>query len=401
MGGSMHKYVNAAVVYPLAFAQLILWGTIYFSFTLFISPMSGELGWSSSSIVSAFAISLAVSGFMSVPIGRWIDVHGGFWPISVGTIFSTLAMIWWSRVDSYCEFVFIWVVMGVAMAAVLSQPVYAVFVYMFAEGGRKAVAMSSLATALSGSIFLPMGYQLMEYIDWRQILLIFAALNFICFLIHVKVIPRSRVDVIVDGERRSEADRSLKRVWSVLGDGNFWCILTSFSTNAAIATVLAVHLLPVLEMSGFQVGYVVVMMALMGPIQIGVRFFMSRLELGRFDYILMGWVVMGAQAVALLALTFGVVGRGWIGILLFMLLHGVASGALVIVRAAVTTDVFGNENYAIIQGFMQIPVMVARAVAPLAAAFVIEINGYVWLVWGIVITSFISLVSMLMVKRVG
>jgi hypothetical protein len=52
-----------------------------------------------------------------------------------------------------------------------------------------------------------------------------------------------------------------------------------------------------------------------------------------------------------------------------------AGGASVIVRAVVTTEIFGKGDYAAVQGAMQLIIMLARAGAPVAIAIVAQWGG--------------------------
>ena len=50
------------LVAPLAVAQIVSWGSMIYSFPLFLEPMEGELGWSRTELTGAYSLSLLVAG---------------------------------------------------------------------------------------------------------------------------------------------------------------------------------------------------------------------------------------------------------------------------------------------------------------------------------------------------
>ena len=74
------------LVWALAAAQLVSWGSIYYSFSLFVVPMESELGWSRASLNGALSLGLLVSGLVAYPIGARIDRHGGRAVMALGSL---------------------------------------------------------------------------------------------------------------------------------------------------------------------------------------------------------------------------------------------------------------------------------------------------------------------------
>jgi MFS family permease len=85
-------------VLPLAFAQLVSWGSLYYAFAVIAGPMAAELGWSSPAINGALSAGLAATGFASFFAGRAIDVYGGRVLMTAGSIAAALLLLAWSRV---------------------------------------------------------------------------------------------------------------------------------------------------------------------------------------------------------------------------------------------------------------------------------------------------------------
>ena len=85
-----------ALIWALAIAQLVSWGSLYYSFSLFVVPMEAELGWSRTTLDGALSLGLLVAGLLAYPVGAWIDRHGGRAVMSLGSL-SGAALLWaWS-----------------------------------------------------------------------------------------------------------------------------------------------------------------------------------------------------------------------------------------------------------------------------------------------------------------
>ena len=57
----------------LSWAQLITWGSVFYTFSLLMGPVERELGISRADASLGFSLALLADGLMAYPIGRWID----------------------------------------------------------------------------------------------------------------------------------------------------------------------------------------------------------------------------------------------------------------------------------------------------------------------------------------
>jgi MFS family permease len=364
------------LVYPLAIGQLVLWGTLFFSFTLFIGPLGNDLGWKPARISAAFSLSLVTAGFAAFPVGRWIDRRGGFWPLVAGSLGSAVLLALLSTVESYVSFLVIWIGLGLCMAAVLSQPAYAVFVQQLGPHAQLGITISTFATAFAATIFLPLASGFISLMGWRLTLLLLAGFNLLCAALHAYAVPRQPPEKrSSQPQDLSASEHSLKARGNPYRSLAFWGVTISFAANAAVTTALAVHLILILQQH-HSLGESVTVLALMGPAQLAVRFAMIALAKTKVSYAWIGFWTMVMQLIALVILVLGAesADRKWL-LFVFGILHGMAGGASVIVRAVVTTEIFGKREYAAVQGAMQLIIMLARAGAPVAIAIVAQWGG--------------------------
>src|SRR6476620_9674610 len=92
-------YFGWVMLAALCVAEPVSWGVLYDAFAVFIKPMEADLGWSSSQITGAFSLSLLITGFAGIPLGRWLDRRGARAVMTIGSILAVLLVLAWSRAD--------------------------------------------------------------------------------------------------------------------------------------------------------------------------------------------------------------------------------------------------------------------------------------------------------------
>jgi MFS family permease len=64
---------DRSLVLWLSLAQLITWGSVFYTFALLLAPVEQELGLTRAQSSLAFSLALLAEGVFAYPVGRWID----------------------------------------------------------------------------------------------------------------------------------------------------------------------------------------------------------------------------------------------------------------------------------------------------------------------------------------
>ncbi|MEY2801850.1 MAG: hypothetical protein RL513_1435, partial [Pseudomonadota bacterium] len=67
-----HRY-DRRIVGWLSLAQLVTWGSVFYTFALLMEPIERELGMTRAQSSLAFSLALGMDGLLAYPVGRWID----------------------------------------------------------------------------------------------------------------------------------------------------------------------------------------------------------------------------------------------------------------------------------------------------------------------------------------
>ena len=127
---------GAIATWALAVAQLVSWGSIYYAFSLFVVPMEGAMGWSRTATNAALSVGPLISGLAAYPVGTWIDHGHGRRVMVCGTVLAAAMLALWSQAHSLVTLFVVWIGLGVAMAATLYDPVFAVITRDFPRSFR-------------------------------------------------------------------------------------------------------------------------------------------------------------------------------------------------------------------------------------------------------------------------
>ena len=141
--------------WALALAQLVSWGSVYYSFSLLVVPMDQTMGWSKTATNAALSVGLLVSGFAAYPVGRWIDHGLGRRVMVIGSAIAAAMLLLWAGAESLTVLFVAWIGLGISMAATFYDPVFAVVTHRYPRSsGPKSRSLRWWQGSPAQSLFL-------------------------------------------------------------------------------------------------------------------------------------------------------------------------------------------------------------------------------------------------------
>jgi len=375
------------MVFGLAVAQLVSWGTVYYSFSVLLLPMEAELGWSRSAINGALSLGLLIAGLCAYGIGSWVDRRGGRLLMSVGSLLAGILLALWSRIDNLLLFYAIWIGLGFAMAATLYEPAFVVLTRRFPDSFRARITVLTLIAGLASTIFVPLSQILTEHLGWRDTLLILAVANLaICLPVHALWLRDS-----TDRDREITSTQPVDRrsvMRKALHNPVFWGLALCLTAYSATFSAFIFHLIPLLAERGVPMAIALAAVALIGPSQVAGRlilFFFSR----RLPTAITGRVVLLALPASLAVLL--KYPDSTSALFMAAIFYGSANGIMTIIRSAAVPDMMWRDGYGAINGVLAFPFMAAQALAPVGAALIWSATGsYDAVLWTLLAMSTIA-----------
>jgi MFS family permease len=399
-------YYGWVLVFTLSLTETTSWGILYYAFTVFLTPMQQELGWSRAALTGAFSLALLTSGIVGVPVGRWLDRHGPRMLMTLGSCAATLLVLAWAMVHELAAFYLIWLGIGVTLAAVLYEPAFFVVATWFTRQRGRALTVLTFVAGFASVIYIPLSGWLVHWQGWRGALVILAIiLGAGTIPLHALVLRRRPEDLGLapDGAPRQSADDLPERtipdgisMQAALRDAAFWWLSVAFFLSQLATAAVAVHLVPYLIDAGYDAGFAAIAAGLIGTMALPGRLIFTPLG-DRLPRHQVTACLFFLQTVALLVL---LQVRHVFGVYAFVVLFGIGFGAMTPARAALVADLFGPAHYGKINGVLALFVTGSRALAPVSAGVVYDLaGGYELVFWGLSAASALAIMAVLLVRR--
>ena len=375
----------------LSLAQLITWGSVFYTFALLMEPLERELGLSRAESSLGFSLALLAEGLLAYPVGRWIDRGHERVVMTVGSLAIAAGLLLHSQVHSAAGFYAAWALLGSALAATLYNPVFAVVTRRYPQDFRRAIITLTFLGGLASTVFIPLSAWLIATLGWRHALWVLAALHLlVCAPLHALTLrnaPAAAVGIEAGASSPTEHLRSAP----------FLLIGVFVVLMMAVTAALPAHMISLLRENGLAEAWVIAIPASIGVVQVLGRlllfFFEHHFNLHVANRLIPCLIPLGLTA--LLA------GAGHPqAALLFVLLYGLGNGMLTIVKGTAIAQYVSRQHVASLNGALGLPMALARAVAPwmLGVLWTRE-AGYRDGLWLLLAASCVAVLALLLAQR--
>ena len=339
---------------------------MFYAFSVLITPMEAELGWTRGQLTGAFSLSLLISGIIAFPVGHWLDKHGARLLMTAGSIGATVMVLLWSGMNTLPEFILIMALMGFCGAAVLYEPAFTVIATWFAHKRGTAMAVVTFIAGFSSTIFIPLTDALLVAYGWRQAVFILGILlGAITIPLHALVLRRKPTDLGLqpDGAAKAleRAEQPSVSIGGVLRSRYFWLLTLAFSLSTLSISAVRLHFIPLLISINIHPSSAALASGAIGVMQVMGRMIFAPVE-RRFSSKTMA---VGVFVLLALSLPTLLLGNAPLLILTFVALFGMAIGTHTLTRPLIVADSYGTAFFGRISSAMVIFVTLARTSCPL------------------------------------
>jgi predicted MFS family arabinose efflux permease len=353
-------------VSALGVAQIISWGTLFYTIAVLGGAMRQDLGVSDVFLFGSFTLGLFLSGIVSPLVGREIDVRGGRRVLAAGSMLGAMATAALATAQGPLSMLAGWLLAGVAMSACLYDPAFATLHQISGTSYRRAVTALTLFGGFASTVFWPLSQYLLDEIGWRQAFAVYAGLHLlVCLPLHLLLVPR-----VHGAHATAEAPHAMPEMRG--GDrAVFGWLATALALAAFMGTAMAAHIIDLLTATGLTARDAVLVGSLIGPMQVAGR--VMEFAFGRH----MRALAVGTLAFALMAASlalFTQVRGVWIVALAFAMIYGWSNGVMTIVRGTVPAELFGPRGYGALLGRLARPQFILKSSAPLALTLLYTVD---------------------------
>ena len=379
----------------LSLPQLITWGSVFYTFSLLMTPLEAELGMSRAESSLAFSLALLAEGLMAYGVGRWIDEGRERWVMTLGSLWIGVGLVGHSFVTTVAGFYAAWIWLGLGTAATFYTPAFAVVTRRFPQDFRRAIITLTFLGGLASTVFIPLFAWWMDLWGWRQALWGLAALQFlICAPLHAWLLQDAPLKVL---ETTSHDKVQPASVREHLRHAPFWLLALFMVLMMSVTSALPAHMIALLQESGLSPAWVIAIPAAIGVIQV-----LGRLVLFVFERY---WDVHAANRwiptlipAGVLALLIG--GLSPLASLVFVLLYGLGNGMNTIVKGTAMAQYVSRQHVGQLNGLLGLPIALARAAAPLTLGLLWSPeHGYTLALWWLLLASLLGMAALWAAQR--
>lgn len=395
----MRTASQRSLILGLSLAQLINWGSLFYSFALLIDPIEQALGVGRAQSSLAFSLALLAEGLCAYTIGRWIDRGHERRVMMGGSLLAGSCLLLHGWVGSLASFYLVWTGLGVAMAASLYTPVFAIVTRRYPADFRRAIITLTFLGGLASTVFIPLTAWLIDHWGWRGAVWALASLQFlVCLPLHALALRGA--PAVAHAQAPASAAPELG---ALLRSAPFLLVGGFIVVFMAITAALPPHLVSLLRERGMAEAWAIAVPASVGLIQVLGRlllyFFEHRFDVHAANRLIPCLIPLGLGAL-LLAPLLGTGSAALVLLLLFVLLFGIGNGMSTIVKGTAIAQYVNRDHVASLNGALGVPLALARAAAPLALGLLWRPDaGYRDGLWLLLTLSVLAIAMLLQAQR--
>jgi predicted MFS family arabinose efflux permease len=377
----------------LSLAQLITWGSVFYTFALLMEPVERELGLNRAQSSLAFSLALLAEGALAYPVGRWIDRGHERLVMTGGSLLVGVCLVLHSAVNSVAGFYAVWLGLGAGLAATLYTPVFAVVTRRCPHDFRRAIITLTFLGGLASTVFIPLSAWLIHSLGWRHALWVLAALQLlVCAPLHAVQLRGAPA-----APPAAAPGRVANSPAAYLRSPPFLLIGVFVVGMMGVTAALPPHMISLLRGNGLAEAWVIAIPASIGLIQVLGRLLLFFFE-HHFDLHLANRLIPTLIPLGIAALLAGAGHPG--AALLFVLLYGLGNGMMTIVKGTAIAQYVSREHVASLNGALGLPSALARAVAPLLLGVLwTQEAGYTGGLWLLLAVSVAAVLALVLAQR--
>jgi MFS family permease len=363
--------IPSRTIWLIGFGQLINWGVLYYAFGVLMVPVEQALGAPRWLVAGAFSLGLLISAIAAPSVGRLADRGQGPVVMQAGGFIAAGLLIAWALVPTLWMTYVVWAGLGVSMAAILYEPVFAIVGRAFNDAADRlrAIATVTIMGGLASTAFLPGTTWLVERLGWQGAVIALAVIIAATTLVVSRLSFRDLT--FSASELRAAVFGAIPDV-SGFGGPSVNRFVTVFALSSIVNSALASNIVAALVERRLTPSRAAFIGGMFGVMQLPGRVLMTHKSFTPAPFQLL-LVSFALQVVGLVALTADDVQAAmWLGVIVF----ACGAGLTTLARPYLVLHLYGPEHAGRVNGVIARGQQLARAAGPVSAAALATVTGY-------------------------
>ena len=353
------------------------------TFSVFVAPISRDLGISSATIATAYGLATLVAALLLPQVGRLVDRFGPHRMIAVIVLLLGLACLLFGAVAN-----FLWLAVGFGLLRFLGQGSLMLgcanlVSHWFARNRGLAMSLMALGFGLSMAVHPPLSQYLVEQIGWRRAWLVLGGLTWLVMLPPVLLLVHDnpeRLGLKPDGAgsqdpaeaagRGTEAGTGLT-LREALREPGFYILAFGWFAVTMLITTLHFYQVSILTAQGISAELAANLFTVSA-----VAMAVSMPLVGRmFDRFRTRYVIALGLLITAASLIGVTLATGLASALLYALLFGLNNAISMTMFGYIWPRYFGRRHIGSIQGTGQMIGVVGASLGPLPVGLAFDLLG--------------------------
>lgn len=336
------------------------YGFTYYSFGVFLEPISADTGWSKGGLSAAFAVGTLVGGAGGIAAGRVFDARGPKPVFVVGLAAGSALILFASSTSSLLEFLIAWGVgAGVISATLFYNVTMATVSRLYPDDRAQAFTVLTFVGGFALPIFGPLSGFTVDEWGWRDAMRVLVAVQATFVLPAIVFVPR--LQPVAPAEQSATEDAGYVRLIDAIRSREVIQMTSMFAFSIAAFAAIQVHHVAAFQAAGLSLGTAATLA--------GVRGLLSLPGRGALAFVQGRLGTPGATFVIYVAMTVGtllLVLAGHIALVwAFVIITGFVFGTIVPLQGLYSAEVFGEKRLGTLLGAQAVVLALAGASGPL------------------------------------
>jgi len=387
----------------------------FYTFGLFIGPISEDLGCTTVVITGVFTVRSLISGLLGPAIGHIADRGSGArWLMSGGVLAAGVSVFLVSRMQTPWQFYVYYGVIGalgmIGFGGLVSHTVIAKW---FVRMRGRAMGIAGMGVSVSGLVFIPLNHYLISHFGWRQALtvcsIVIIGLAFVPTVLFIRRSPED-LGLLPDGldPRQTAADSAadssasdadpVEVSWTLreaLHTKALWLMLIAFNASGLAFSGVMIHYYPYMQAKGVPSDLAAVSMTVYALFCAVVKIPWGLIT----ERISVRYCIMSVYLGCAIGLSILIHSQSTLFLFVFAVVYGISIGGIMVVREVLFADYYGREFIGTIRGVVMPLNLVAMAGGPIFAAWLYDSTGSYQLPYYVFLGAFaIGVIFMYMAK---
>ena len=352
----------------------------FYSFGVFLKPVTTEFGWERGAFSAALSISMVISGLLGILTGRLSDKYGPRLLVTANGLLTGIGFFLLSQISSLWQVYLIYGFLLAVAGSCCVVPITSTIPRWFAKRQGVAIGLTWTGIGLGGMLAPLLAQWVIDGYGWRQAYFVLGLINLIVVTLVAQFMKHRPQQIGLKPYGEKGADENVQTVASVAEDysfkqaiksGRFWMLGLILFTFVFTHNMMIAHIAPHVADTGISTtiaASIVSIFAATSLIGRNLVGFISA-KMGARPSLSASFTMM---TLVLIWLLFS--GEAWM-FYLFAVFYGIAYGSIVSLQTLITRELFGLKFLGMIfAGVMIFNTMGGAVGAPLAG-YIFDVTG--------------------------